>query len=95
MEVGRLGRPVVGGLGQAATVDRDPARGLDGVREHGLVAREGDALAAPLPAALATCFTKRSSSVSRIGLSDTTVAPADVNSASTRSGGGSRGSSIA
>ena len=40
-----------------------------------------------------TCRTKKSSSVSRIGLSETSVAPAAARSASTRSGAGSSGSS--
>src|SRR6185369_6587366 len=64
-------------------IHRDVADGSHALSEK----REG---CAPL-----TCRTKKSSSVSRIGVSDTSAAPCPTSSASVRSGGGVNGSSSA
>src|SRR5205823_9143272 len=73
----------------AEHVDRD---GADCVHRRASAAGSSSPRRALVASAELTCATKKSSSVWRIGLSDTSCAPAVVRSVSTRSGPGSGGS---
>src|SRR5207247_10460262 len=75
--------------------DLVPDRFAEDVHGHDRRRPHGCSLWGCFTSSLLTCWTKKSSSVSRSGLSDTSRAPLAPSAATSRSGGGSSGTSSA